>query len=351
MSSSISSSERLDQVESAARPWRRWLIVFCGTFYGVGALIYLLLLLVDPYDTGRFPNFGIVGILDRSPRTAHASFARDPHFNAAVIGNSTGQLINPYRLSSETGLHFTQLTIPATGPREQLAIMRWVMANHPTYGAFVVVTDISWCSSDPNLPVEYPFPFWLYGGNWDYLANVLSSKALDRIAWRIMIALGLRQPVDPVGYSDYLVNKNVHFQPEPAGHRPDIPNVQWPLPLPWIDRLRAFLASLPQDVRVVLAMPPVFYTSLPEPGTNRAAELEACKTALAKAVPNRPGSGFLDFRVDSEAAHDASDFVDPIHYRYKLSHYMEDQIIAVLDGRGTGGTGAAVESRLNNRSP
>ena len=54
-----------------------------------------------------------------------------PHFNAAVIGNSTGQMIDPFRLSRETDLRFIQLSIPATGPREQLAIMRWVISHHP----------------------------------------------------------------------------------------------------------------------------------------------------------------------------------------------------------------------------
>ena len=77
----------------------------------------------------------------------------------------------------------------------------------PAYGAFVVVTDMPWCSTDPNLPLENPFPFWLYGNDLDYLANVLSSKALDRVVYRIQISLGMRQPSDPVGYSDYLVGE------------------------------------------------------------------------------------------------------------------------------------------------
>ena len=69
MTSSTSDSDR--------RPaWRRWLIVFCGVYFGAGALLFALLLLIDPYDTGRFPSFGIVGIDDRSMRTADASRAR-----------------------------------------------------------------------------------------------------------------------------------------------------------------------------------------------------------------------------------------------------------------------------------
>jgi len=310
--------------------WRRWLVVFCATYFGLGALLFVLLLAVDPYDTGRFPNFGFVGIGDRSPRTAHASRGRDPHFNATVIGNSTGQILDPYRLSRETGLRFTQLTIPATGPREQLVIMRWVIAHHPSYGAFVIVTDPSWCSPDANLPLIYPFPFWLYRGDLEYLANVLSSKALDRVLYRIEIALGLMQPVDPVGYSDYLVGKQPVFVPEPPPPPEDLGDIQLPPPLPWIGELRTFLSALPEGVRVVLAMPPVYYTSLAPPGSKQAALMDACKAALAKVVSTRPGSGFLDFRVDTAATRDATDFADKVHYREKLARYMEGRISALL---------------------
>ena len=135
--------------------------------------------------------------------------------------------------------------------------MRWVISNYPTYGAFVVVTDMPWCSTDPNLPLENPFPFWLYGNDLDYLANVLSSKALDRVVYRIQISLGMRPPSDPVGYSDYLVGEKPVFVPAPPapseklGAMPSLPH------LPWIAQLRTFVSMLPQNVDVVVVMPPV----------------------------------------------------------------------------------------------
>ena len=341
-----------------ARPaWRRWLVVFCCCFFGGYALLYTFVLLMDPYDTGRFPGFRIVGTGDRSPRTAAASRGRDLRFDATVIGNSTGQLLDPYRLSRETGLHFAQLTIPATGPREQLTLMRWVISNHPTYGAFVVVTDMPWCSTDPNLPLENPFPFWLYGNDLDYLANVLSSKALDRVVYRIQISLGMRPPSDPVGYSDYLVGEKPVFVPAPPapseklGAMPSLPH------LPWIAQLRTFVSMLPQNVDVVVVMPPVYLTLLPPPGSAQAALLDACKATLAKAVPDRPHSGFLDFRVDDASTHDITDFADKIHYREKSARRMEAAIISLLRSSGTGTTEAddafrtADRPQLNARSP
>jgi hypothetical protein len=361
MNSSISGSDRRDHAVDHARPsWRRWLVVFCGTFFGVSALLLTFVLLMDPYDTGRFPGFRIVGTGDRSPRTAAASRGRDPSFNATVIGNSTGQLLDPYRLSRETGLHFTQLTIPATGPREQLTLMRWVISHHPAYRAFVVVTDMSWCSADPNLPLENPFPFWLYGGDGDYLANVLSSKALDRVVYRIQIALGMRKRSDPVGYSDYLIGRKPVFVPDPpAPPAPpvNVPAMQSPPPLPWVAQLGAFLATLPRRVDVVVVMPPVYFTLLPQPGSEQGILIDACKAALAKAIPDRPHSGFLDFRVDDDSTHDVTDFADMIHYREKLARRMEAAIISLLHPGGTGTAAVddaprtALGSRLNARAP
>jgi hypothetical protein len=304
--------------------------VFGGVFFGLGALLFALLLLIDPYDTGRFPSFGLVGVQDRSMRTADASRGRDPHFNAAVVGNSTAQIINPYRLSELTGLHFIQLSIPQTGPREQLELMRWVLANHASYGALVIVADTLWCSHDPNLPLREPFPSWLYGGDADYLANVVSSKAIDRSVWRLQIALGLAKPVDPVGYTDYISGKRPPFEPLPSGPPVDTNATPGQPPFPWIDRLRALVAGLPQSVRVVVAVPPVYFAYLSPPGSKEAATVEACKSALANVIAGRRLGAFLDFRVDMPDVHDIGDFVDFVHYREKLQRVIEDRIIAAL---------------------
>jgi hypothetical protein len=74
----------------------------------------------------------------------------------------------------------------------------------------------------------------------------------------------------------------------------------------------------------------------------------------------RPGSGFLDFRVDLPGTHDAQDFVDPIHYRGNLERQMEDAIIAQLHPVAIGSgpdqaddiaPATFVDSQLNGRSP
>jgi hypothetical protein len=234
-------------------------------------------------------------------------------------------------------LRFIQLSIPQTGPREQLELMHWTLSHHPSYGALVIVADTLWCSHDPNQPVREPFPFWLYGSDTDYLANVLSSKAIDRSVWRLQIALGLGKPVDPVGYTDYISGKPPPFEPLPAGPPVDTNQPPGPHPFPWIDRLHAMIADLPQSVRVAVVVPPVYYAYLSPPGSKGAVAIDACKAALKDAVVDRSLGVFLDFRVDMPEVHDIGDFVDFVHYREKLERVIEDRIIAALraDQRGS----------------
>src|SRR5205809_758750 len=98
MNSSISNSDGEPQAVGDAS-WRRWLVVFVTTLAGAALLLLAILITVDPYDSGRFGIFGIEGVSDINSSTANASHARDPQFDAAVIGDSTGQLLKPAELS------------------------------------------------------------------------------------------------------------------------------------------------------------------------------------------------------------------------------------------------------------
>ena len=329
-SSTLSSDTLAVPATVPVRSWRRWILTFTGIFYGLAAFLFVLLLLIDPYDSDRFPNFGIIGIDDHNPRMAHVSRARDPQFDSAIYGNSTGQLIDPRHLFAGTGLKFTQLTIPAVGPREQLAIMRWTRARHEQIGAWVVIADTSWCSPDPNLPLEYPFPFWLYGSDIDYLRNVFNSKSLDRAVWRVQLAFGQRRRSDPADYYDKVAPPEGVF----VGYAPPVANgltaADPGADFPWITELRHMIARLPPDAAVVLVMPPVYHTLLPAPGSREAARVARCKAALAEAVAGRPRSGLLDFRIDAPEVHEAKNFVDRVHYRTKIAGEIEDRIIATL---------------------
>jgi len=323
MSSSTSSSDHA----GAAPAWGRWLATFVATVAVAGALVSALILIVDPYDSG-FGLLGIKGVDDASPRTANASRARDPQFDSAVIGNSTGQLVKPSELTQLTGARFVQLTTPGTGPREQLAIMDYFVRHHPRVGALVITADASWCVRDPALPLQHPFPFWLYGASrFDYVTRMFSSRALRHAGRRLMILAGRRQPNAADGYWDYEKEGAGEFQPV-IGPRDDAA----PAParvsedFPGVALLGGAIRKLPAEVPVVLFVPPVFHSTLPKAGSLAAAEEAACKAALRKLVAGRPRSNVIDFRVDNALTRERANFMDFGHYRAVIARRMEQGI-------------------------
>ena len=327
MSSSISSSEAV-VAPGEASAWGRWLATFLGALALGAALVFALVLIVDPYDSGRVGLTGIKGVNDASPRTSNASRARDPQFDSAIIGNSTGQMVKPAELSRLTGLRFVQLTVPGTGPREQLAVLDFFLRQHRQVGALVIVTDESWCARDRALPQQHPFPYWLYGeSDIDFLGRLFSSRALSLTWRRILLGLGLRQRSAPDGYWDYEALGPREFQPAivprddggpaPAKVSEDFPGVAL---------LDVAIRKLPPDLPVVLFVPPAYATMLPKPGSRAAAEEQACAAALRKVVAGRPHSNFIDYRVDNALTRDRANFMDFGHYRAPIARRIEQGI-------------------------
>ncbi len=145
----------------------------------------------------------------------------------------------------------------------------------------------------------------------------------------MQLAFGLRRPTDPVGYSDYSAEFRFAFRGLPPA--PTVLTIaQAEASLPWIDALRRAIDGLRPETAVILVMPPVYRSYLPEPGSLAAARMARCKRALAETGAGRPRGGFVDFRTDSADARDQGNFFDGLHYRNNLARGIEDRIIATL---------------------
>jgi hypothetical protein len=327
MNSSISSSEALI-AQGEASGWIRWLATFAGALAFGAAAVFALVLTVDPYDSGRVGLLGIKGVNDTSPRTANASRARDQQFDSAVFGNSTGQLLKPAELSRLTGLHFVQLTVPGTGPREQLALLDYFVRHHSRMGALVFVTDTTWCQRDATSPLKHPFPFWLYGeSDLDFLGRLFSSRALTLTWRRILVGLGYRQRSAADGFWDYEALGPREFQPiiEPRDDSGPAP-AKVSEDFPHVALLGAALRKLPPDLPVVLVAPPNYAPMLPRAGSLAAADAQACNGALRKLVAGRAHSNFIDYRVDNALTRERANFMDSGHYRAIIARNMEQGI-------------------------
>jgi hypothetical protein len=322
MSSSISSSDTSPE-------WGRSLIACFGTLAIGGLLLSALLVLVDPYDSGRFGWLGISGVADKLDFTADASRARDPQFDSAIFGNSTGQLLEPAQLSPATGRHFVQLIAPGASPHGHLAVLDFFLRHHARVGALVFVIDDIWCTHGDALSPQDPFPFWLYGtSTLSYAGHLLNWRTLDRTFQRITIGLGTRQPRRPDGFWSY-------EEVWPPGERqpPTSPRRWTPFSgtvsnaFPFATMLGDRIRRLPSDVPVVLLVPPVFHTFLPSAGSQEAADRQACNASYKSIVAGRPHSNFLDYRIDNELTRDPRNFADLIHYRATIARKLNDGVI------------------------
>src|SRR3984957_560175 len=178
--------------------WRGYVARLVAVFLAVLAVAFVFIVVVDPYDSGRFPSIGLVGISDETQRTANVSLGRSSGFNAAIFSNSHGQLLDPARLTQQTGLSFVQLAIPGADAPEQLAMLHWFIRHHATIGALVLATDTRWCVPDPH-PWNW-FPFWLYGdSDFQYAINLLSTRAGAPRFRAIGKASNSASPPDPPG--------------------------------------------------------------------------------------------------------------------------------------------------------
>lgn len=316
--------------------WRRFTLTFLLVLGGGLAILYALIIAIDPYDTGRFPTFMPVGVSDENQQTASASNGRNPMFDAAVFGNSHGMLLSPVRLSKLTGLSFVQMTSPGSGPREQMILMRWFMRHHANIKAFVITADQTWCTHDPALPMLYQFPPWLYAeSDLDYLAHMLNTRSLNTAYRRVLIALGYVKPTNPDGYWDYELGRTWSFRPQPPAAGGTLAPILAPdlnRAFPALDALDKVVAALPPDTPVVVVMPPQFYTLLPPAGSREAAEFAACKAEIAARIRRRERSGFFDYLNDTPAARNPENFMDPEHYRVNVAREIEADIAGVIAG-------------------
>jgi hypothetical protein len=291
------------------------------------------MVVVDPYDSGKLGLLGINGVDNRLTQITAASRARDPDFNAAILGNSTAQMIDPVALSRATGLRFVQLYMTGSIPREQLAVLDFFLRNHRQVGALVIAADPGWCVHARPTEEGAPFPYWLYDKSVvTYAVRLISWQAIEQAFQRLSIGLGRRQRMNPDGFVSY---EDIW----PPGQFKEIGWPRDPVPalsaemratFPEIAVLGDIVRKLPANVPIVIFVPPTFAATVPKAGTEAALERSACDAALKAIVARQPRSNFTSYRVDNELTRDRENFVDFIHYRPKLARAIELGIVASL---------------------
>ncbi len=302
---------------------------FVGMAAGVCLVLAALLLLLDPYDTGRLTPLDRPGVPETAPRTASASRVRNPAFNAAIIGNSTIQLVSPERLKGLTGLDFVQLSVPGTGPMEQEALVERLFAlRGKGIGTLILGLDDTWCDATRETRTVNPFPFWLHDpSDAVYAASLFRLTSLEFLPGRILVMLGRKRPARQDGYWDFEALKP-EARPGDAAR-----SAMTPPPVPdtgaAVNAIRSIAMAMPAGTRLVLVHPPVHVTEAAASDLEQKRLLAACKAAL-RAATGRNDIAVADLWIDDEQTRNPALFFDATHYRRPLAERIERSIADLL---------------------
>ena len=319
-----------------ARRWRQWLAAFLLTTFVLGVLMYAGVVLMDPFSTGRFALSQSVDIASRNPRLFKRSVARDPRFDAAIFGSSTGYPLDPQKIGGVTGWQVAQLAIPASLPPSQLLVARAFQQHRRDRANLQVhVLDRLWCRpGNPAAGGWGAFPDWIYeSSDGEYLSRILFPEGVTTAMRRFGIRLGL---IAPLARSDGFVPSNLSPIPRSvlAGTVRPSANPDQANQFPALDLLAAHVAALPGNVQLVFVFAPPYLNTLPVAGSAAEGRLQACKARVREIAALRMNAGYLDLMVENAISRDERNYFDELHYTPAAADKVAEAIIEVLTQNG-----------------
>lgn len=340
---------------SARQGWRGWSKAFALTALTVVALLFGLIVALDPYGARVQAGQPARPLMDLNQRFMYPQIVKSGAFDSAVIGTSTLRLLDPAILSQGLSARFANLGMNAATPWEQSQIAG-LFVRHVSAPKFVIWgVDQTWCEADATSEARRltprPFPPWLYDDSaWNDWPKQLNFTTLE-IALRLAAhQLGLQpQRLRGDGYEVFtppegtydLARARFHLYRSYGGHAPDLtpqsPPVEvalserasWRFPaLAWLEQ---GLATFPATTRRLIVLPPVHAGALPREGSAAWQRFAACKAEVA-AIAARQKAIVADYAHPSALTREDSNYWDPAHYRLPIARRIEADLIAL--GRG-----------------
>ena len=345
MNSSISSSEPGD-------PWRRFfaLLLACGA--GLGLAVYLLLVIIDPFDM-----LPLSPPLDRAPIATNARFsfpalARSQRFDSAIFGTSTSRELQPRVLDPLFGARFVNLAMNSATAYEQFRLMGLFAMHHRDAKNVIVGIDAVWCESARTIEkfTPRPFPEWMYGGSrWRGFGHLFDLYTMEQAGRQLAVLTGLRPaPYGRDGYTDFLPSDSqydlararMHLRggsigPDPAiaGEAEPQVDAAEPSDLPGLPLLSEALSALPAVTRKLVYVVPYHISGQPAAGSPQLERWRACKAALARIVAAIPGAVGVDFMLPSPITREDANYWDRLHYRVGIGVRIARDLAKASEGR------------------
>lgn len=318
------------------QPWRKWLVAFLGTTVALGIAVYAAVVLIDPFATGRFTPIKSIELASNNARLLKAGLVRDPRFDGAIFGSSTGYPLDPKRIGDASGWRVAQFAIPASLPPSQLRVARAYQRFHRDQASLqIYVLDHFWCRpGDPASGGWGAFPDWVYeSSDSEYLSRILFPEGIKTAAQRVGMWLGFAKPVareDGFLFKDMVPIPRAQLLTRARPRTDDAPGAGFPA----LELLAQHVAALPANVRVAFVFAPPHLSMIPVADSPADARLQACKTRARQIAAARGSSAWLDLMTENEISRDENNYFDEVHYTPAASDRFAAAIVAALKEKG-----------------
>ncbi len=328
--------------------WTRYAKMLVLTAMGLGAALYLWVLLIDPYDIVPFSIPYERKTITGNRRFATPPLARSDRFDSFVLGTSTARNVRPSQLNTLLKASFVNLALDSGTPYEQQQLMKVFVHHHSRIRYAIIAVDHQiWCVLDAPYKKFFPqitFPGWMYDENrWNDLLYLFNRTTLE-MGWRQFgDMLGFRRskygrdgyhrfPAVSERYDLETARRHLygdqapHISPpiDPPQRVPAETRTGWKMPT--LERLREMLASLPAETTKILLLPPRHHTAIPVPGSLEDVRANECKRRLGAMATGVPNTIVLDFMFRSEITLADGNFWDSVHYTEDVATVVGESV-------------------------
>lgn len=317
--------------------WKRFVLASAATC-GLGlALVYLFVLLIDPYGVSPLRVISTQHVVHAQRRFVVPQVVRDVRYDTMLVGTSTIAPIDPVDIERVFGGRAANVAIHGATPYEQSRLARLVFRRNPAPKLVLFGLDQVWCA-DFKGPEYHPgvrLPDWLYDDvPLGSLAYLLNWRAVDMAKRKLDIALGRsKRAIPPNGFLDELP-PDEQWTSEKA--RKLVANFSKPVPLkvmppswqlPEVERLGRLLQDLKPETRLVLVLMPAFQLKTSDAVDE--ARIDTCKSRIAGIAKAR-GARLVDFAFANAVTTNAKNFWDSEHFRNPTSRALPGWIAKAL---------------------
>jgi len=332
--------------------WRRFVELF-GVVFAIGLLlVFVLVLLVDPYDDVPFSLPLKRHLIDANQRFMYPQVVRSGLFDSFVIGTSSSKLLDPEILNQEFGVRFANLAMDAATAWEQKTIANYFIDHVGKPKVMIVGIDQQWClaNADTQRITARGFPYFLYDDDkWNDFLFLFNSRAVEMAGKLVGVHLGLSSErsrfdgyylfVPPVNAYDLekarraIWGGRLRTLPDPHQEPFRMSDEQrasrvYPA-LRWLDDL----LQRTGDAIKVIGFMPAHVADQPDPATLAGADAAECKSRIVQIAKQR-GAKVIDWRYSSPLTREDSNYWDSIHYRVPVGNSLARAIgSAVGDGQ------------------